>query len=65
MAFLELTSGMTGTMGIDRDSERIGAEAVDLLVSLLHRNERGVPISGNTLLVKGRWVEGNVPPGTH
>ena len=46
-------------MGIDRGSERIGAAAVDLLVSLLHRNERGIPPSGNTLLVKGLWRDGN------
>ena len=56
VAFLERTGQTPGAMGIDRDSERIGAAAVDLLVSLLHRNERGIPSSGDTLLVKGRWI---------
>ena len=59
VAFLELTDRTPGAMGIDRGSERIGAAAVDLLVSLLHRNERGIPPSGNTLLVKGLWRDGN------
>jgi hypothetical protein len=32
--------------------------AVDLLVDMLHRNERGVPIIPYMLMVEGSWCEG-------
>lgn len=35
-----------------------GAAAADLLVSLIHRGERGVPETPQTVLVEGRWMEG-------
>jgi hypothetical protein len=32
---------------------------VDLLIDMLHRNERGIPVHPYLLMVEGSWVEGN------
>lgn len=46
--------------GMDENGAVIGAAAVDLLVSMIHRNERGVPVHPQRLLIEGScaWVEG-------
>jgi LacI family transcriptional regulator len=44
--------------GICQHAERMGACAVDLLVSLLERNELGVPAAADSLLVDGTWNPG-------
>lgn len=52
-------SPLTAThAGIDQDFERLGAAAVDLLVSLLNRNERGLPTKPTVLEVDGEWRDG-------
>lgn len=43
--------------GIDVRNEEIAANAVDLVVAQLHRNERGVPALPTTLLLDGVWRE--------
>jgi LacI family transcriptional regulator len=45
--------------GMKKNSFQIGVMAVDLLVDMLHRNERGIPIRPYLLMVEGSWVEGN------
>lgn len=45
--------------GIQGNSERVGAAAVDLLVSQLHRGERGPPGHPLSHLVAGSWVPGD------
>jgi DNA-binding LacI/PurR family transcriptional regulator len=45
--------------GMKKNSFQIGEMAVDLLIDMLHRNERGVPIHPYLLMVEGSWVEGN------
>ena len=55
--------------GMKKNSFQIGVMAVDLLVDMLHRNERGVPVRPYFLLVEGSWVEGTTlrkssDPGT-
>ncbi|MET0263810.1 MAG: LacI family DNA-binding transcriptional regulator [Rariglobus sp.] len=41
-----------------------GATCVDLVVGMLHRNERDIPRHAHNLLVKTTWHEGvNAPPG--
>ncbi len=49
--------------GIYQNSEEIGAAAVQLLISLLHHNQRGIPQIPREVLVPGRWVDGkSLPP---
>ncbi len=43
--------------GIDQGYDAIAAHAVDLLVTQLQRNERGVPEPPSMLLFPGRWRE--------
>lgn len=57
-ANLHLRSRPPGVSGIDQSDEELGAAVVDLLVNVLHRNERGVPSSPQTVLLKGHWVGG-------
>ncbi len=45
--------------GIDENPRLMGVAAVDMLSSMLQRNETGVPESPYYLLVKGRWCPGN------
>ena len=45
--------------GMKKNSFQIGVMAVDLLIDMLHRNERGIPIRPYLLMVEGSWVEGN------
>lgn len=44
--------------GINQNDELIGTSAVDFLVGMLHRNERGIPKTPLRVLVEGRWVDG-------
>ena len=44
--------------GIDQQSEKVGAAAVDLVTAQLDRNERGLPESVKVSLVESRWVDG-------
>lgn len=50
--------------GIDQNVDRTGAAAMDVLVSMIQRNESGVPRHPLQTLVEGRWVEGETvrPP---
>ncbi|PTX94837.1 LacI family transcriptional regulator [Verrucomicrobia bacterium LW23] len=45
--------------GIHESNEQIGRTAINLLVGMLHRDERGVPRTPIQTLVDGDWVEGN------
>ena len=42
--------------GISRDFGIVGEAAAERLVSLLHHNERGVPLRPQTILVEGVWI---------
>lgn len=48
--------------GINQNSYEIGRAAVQLLISLINHNERGVPKICRELLVEGSWVDGNTLP---
>ena len=58
LANIDLRPDMKGVTGIDQNSRQVGAAAFDLLVSLLHRNERGVPAIPRVSLVHGTFVQG-------
>lgn len=53
-----LPSAGTDLAGIVEDSKRIGAIAVDQLVSMINRGERGLPEYPVRLHVEGVWHEG-------
>jgi LacI family transcriptional regulator len=44
--------------GIDEDFHNIGTVAIDTLVGLIHRHERGVPTDAMHILLEGRWKPG-------
>jgi LacI family transcriptional regulator len=48
--------------GIDQKSEEIGKAAVQLLISLIHLNERGIPATYREVLIPGRWQDGSTLP---
>lgn len=48
--------------GIDENPLLVGAAAVDSLVGMLHRNERGVPNYTRYLLIEGHWFAGESLP---
>lgn len=49
--------------GLCQNPRAIGAEAVNQLVSMIQRNERGKPECPLRILVEGYWVEGASTPG--
>ncbi len=58
VAFHSLDENPSGLSGMKKNSFQIGVMAVDLLVDMLHRNERGVPALAYLLMVEGSWHEG-------
>jgi DNA-binding LacI/PurR family transcriptional regulator len=49
--------------GIYQNSDEIGRAAIQLLVSLIHHNEFGIPRVRREILVEGEWVDGrSLPP---
>ena len=48
--------------GIDQNSKEIGKAAVQLLISLINHNERGIPEICRELLIEGRWLDGDTLP---
>jgi DNA-binding LacI/PurR family transcriptional regulator len=48
--------------GIYQQSEEIGKAAVQLLISLIHHNERGIPEISREVLIVGRWQDGSTLP---
>jgi len=47
---------------IYQNSDEIGKAAIQLLISLIHHNERGVPPVRREVLVEGKWVDGSTFP---
>jgi len=48
--------------GIDQRSKEIGRAAVQMVISLINHNERGIPEICRELLIDGRWVDGGTLP---
>ncbi len=48
--------------GIYQNSDEIGRAAIQLLISLIHHNERGIPRVRREVLVEGDWVNGSTLP---
>lgn len=47
------------TRGIYQSYEDMGKAAIDLLISMIHRGERGIPERSLSLAVNGAWIDGN------
>lgn len=62
LAALSILDG-NADAGIDQNSHVIGRAAVQMLISLINHNERGIPDACRELLIEGRWVNGrSLPP---
>jgi LacI family transcriptional regulator len=57
-ANLSVPSSSPDVSGVSQNSLLIGRRAVEVLVDMLHRGERGVPEMPTHLLVDGVWVPG-------
>jgi DNA-binding LacI/PurR family transcriptional regulator len=55
---LERRKGCEDWAGMDQHNDLTGEAAVDMLVSLLHNNEAGVPMAPRATLIGGSWVDG-------
>lgn len=58
LALLTVPDGGTRYSGIWENPQMIGAKAVEFLIDLTHRSDRGCPQVPLTMLVAGTWVEG-------
>ena len=45
--------------GIDENAKLTGSTAVDMLIAMLHRGERGMPAVAQRISIEGSWREGN------
>lgn len=45
--------------GMDQHNDRSGEAAVDMVISMIHGNENGVPSSPRATLIGGSWVDGD------
>lgn len=45
--------------GVQQSHHVVGTAAVDQLVGLIQRNERGIPAHTQLTLIEGQWVDGN------
>lgn len=48
--------------GVCQNNKSVGANAVELLVSLLYHNEVGVPLDPRGVQVRGKWIDGRSAP---
>jgi len=51
-----------GCAGVYYDPAKIGALAVEVLVGILHRNDKGVPANAQEILLTGEWRSGRTLP---
>lgn len=54
-----IASPRSSLSGIWENNSLVGEAAVDFLVSLVNRGERGVPAHPQRLLIEGSWLEGS------
>jgi LacI family transcriptional regulator len=55
---LDRRAGDRGIAGINQDYAHVGGNAVDLLIGMLQRNERGLPEKPSVVLSDGTWING-------
>jgi len=65
VALLTVQDQYPGYAGMDEQGARCGAAAVDSVVGMIHRGERGVPEVPYRVLIEGQWVDGpSAPPAS-
>lgn len=62
VAHLNLPDRSGNFAGIYQNGPAVGVAAVDFLVAMLQRNERGIPALAHSILVEGTWLEGQTLP---
>lgn len=55
---LNVTERTAPCAGLDLLPRRLGAAAVETVVAMLHRQERGIPEWPNTITLEAQWIEG-------
>jgi LacI family transcriptional regulator len=55
---LNVTERTGPCAGLDLEPRRLGAIAVEMVVGMLHRQERGVPARPHTVNLEALWVDG-------
>lgn len=63
LAHVDLAPDMAGVTGIDQHSRRVGAAALDLVVSQINHHERGLPAVPRITMVEGTFVQGATTRG--
>lgn len=58
LANVDLRPDMKDVTGIDQESRRVGAAAIDSLTTLIRINQRGIPAVPQVLMLEGRFVQG-------
>jgi hypothetical protein len=43
---------------MDQRNDLVGEAAVDMIISMIHSGERGIPITPRATLIGSTWVEG-------
>jgi hypothetical protein len=59
---LERREREAGITGMEQNFERIGAAAVNTVIGMLHRGERGLPVVAEKTLIDATWVDGDTMP---
>lgn len=62
LAALGYSDTNTKVSGVLQHGERVGAAAVDLIVSQIYRNEYGLPESRKTIMIDPSWQEAETTP---
>jgi LacI family transcriptional regulator len=57
-SYISLNRNSGNLCGIDENATATGAAAVDLLVNMMNRGERGVPKIHRRILIEGTWQDG-------
>src|SRR5262249_48618970 len=59
----QLQEGDTYHSGINQNARQIGISAVELLVSMMHRHQVGVPKIASHMLIEGTWQQNETTSG--
>jgi len=62
LVHLALGPDTPGWTGMKIDGEQVGAACVDLLLSQIQHNQRGIPSSAYEMLLRPQWVAGTTAP---
>jgi LacI family transcriptional regulator len=58
VAFHSLDEATRHLSGMKKNAWQLGVMAMDLVIDMIHRNERGLPALPHLSMVEGSWVEG-------